>query len=287
MIPGGTPDARRAPDHETLWCASCQDRTVQTALSDALTACGRAPHDTVIVTGSGCAGQFPHNLSVYGIQGVHGRVLPTALGVKLANPDLTVIAVTSGPFGFSAESGFLPYLARQNVDLVSLYLEDPPPDVFATATPPEFTGSSPAVAAPVNPLRDLGADLSLGCGADVSFVARGYSGQPEELRRLFTTAIQHVGTAVVQVLAPCRFLRSPSELEAISARCAPLPVADPTDDLGTAIARVTSRSPFWLGRFRCQERPALDRQLASGSERLATDPDLTAVWRRIRNVNRT
>ena len=76
-----------------IWCPGCGDYGVLSALEFALAAHGRPPHEVVVVSGIGCSSRLPAYTSCYGFHGVHGRALPFATGVKLARPDLEVIAV--------------------------------------------------------------------------------------------------------------------------------------------------------------------------------------------------
>ena len=77
---------------QPIWCAGCGHYGVQGALAGALSKLGIAAHETMLLTGIGCSGSVQNNIETYGYHAMHGRVLPTAVGAAVANPDLTVIA---------------------------------------------------------------------------------------------------------------------------------------------------------------------------------------------------
>src|SRR3954471_5366752 len=83
------------------WCPGCGDFGVLSALYKAFAIKGLDPKDVVIVSGIGCSGRLPEFVNAYGLHGVHGRALPIAQGVKLANPELTVVVVGGDGDGFA------------------------------------------------------------------------------------------------------------------------------------------------------------------------------------------
>ena len=78
---------------DPVWCPGCGDYGVLSALQKALIELDIAPENIATVSGIGCSGRFSHFMNTYSLHGTHGRAVPTALGVKAANPDLTVFAV--------------------------------------------------------------------------------------------------------------------------------------------------------------------------------------------------
>src|SRR5438105_14334719 len=80
-------------DLKPIWCAGCGDFGVLSALYKAMSVCNYDPEQTVIVSGIGCSSRLPGFVTTYGFHGVHGRTLPIATGLKVAHPELNVIAV--------------------------------------------------------------------------------------------------------------------------------------------------------------------------------------------------
>src|SRR5438045_206140 len=100
-----------------IWCPGCGDFAVLSALYKALAALQLQPKDTVVVSGIGCSGRLPDFLKCYGFHGVHGRALPAATGVKVARPELTVIAAGGDGDGLAIGAGHFPHACRRNVDI--------------------------------------------------------------------------------------------------------------------------------------------------------------------------
>ena len=189
--------------YETAWCPGCGNFGILNSLKYALVACGLAPHQVLLVSGIGQAAKAPHYLKANVFNGLHGRSLPVAIGAKLANPELTVIA-ESGDGCMYGEGGnhFLAAL-RRNLDLTILAHDNRVYGLTKGQASPTseqgfVTKAQPhgAFAPPFNPVA-----VAVTMGA--SFVARGYAGMPEHLANLIAQAIQHRGTSLVDILQPC------------------------------------------------------------------------------------
>src|SRR3989304_3387151 len=81
------------------WCPGCGDFGILTAIQTALRKLQRLPHKVAVVSGIGCSGKPPHYMQTYAFHTLHGRVMPSVTGLKLANPSLTVIGVGGGGGG--------------------------------------------------------------------------------------------------------------------------------------------------------------------------------------------
>ena len=189
--------------YETAWCPGCGNFGILKSLKQALVACGLQPHQVLLVSGIGQAAKTPHYLKANVFNGLHGRSLPVAIGAKLANPELTVIA-ESGDGCMYGEGGnhFLAAL-RRNLDLTILAHDNRVYGLTKGQASPTseqgfVTKAQPhgAFAASFNPVA-----VAVTMGA--SFVARGYAGMPEHLAGLIAQAITHRGTALVDILQPC------------------------------------------------------------------------------------
>jgi 2-oxoglutarate ferredoxin oxidoreductase subunit beta len=102
------------------WCPGCGYFSMTEGVASALNQLGIASKDTVIVSGIGCASRFPFFMNAYGFHSLHGRTLPVATGIKMANDRLTVVVVGGDGDGFAIGGGHIPHAARRNVDITYL-----------------------------------------------------------------------------------------------------------------------------------------------------------------------
>ena len=190
-------------DEHPIWCPGCGDFGVLDSLYKSLSGLKVDPKDLVVVSGIGCSGRTPGFIRSYGFHSVHGRVLPVALGVKLANPSLHVIGVGGDGDGFAIGGGHIPHAARRNPDFTYIIVDNSTYGLtkgqYSPTSPTGFqAGSTPYgnIERPLNPLAML-----IAYGA--TFVGQGYSGKPRELAELITKAMEHKGFAFLNVLSPC------------------------------------------------------------------------------------
>jgi len=191
-------------DVKPVWCPGCGDFSVLAAVTRAFASMGLETHRTALISGIGCSSRIPAYTSTYGFHGVHGRALAAASGLKLARPDLTVVAFGGDGDGFSIGGNHFLHACRRNVDLTYVIMDN---QVYgmtkgqaSPTTEPDWCESKLTPAGPgVTPIQPV--PLSIACGAN--FVARGFSGDPNMIARLIVDAIRHPGFSVVQVLSPC------------------------------------------------------------------------------------
>lgn len=185
------------------WCPGCGDFGIWKALQGAFAKNGIGPDDGLIVYGIGCHGNMYDWMKMYGFAGLHGRALPVAQGVKLANHNLPVVVISGDGDCLGEGGNHFMHAAKRNPDVTVIIHDN---QVYGlttgqaspTAKPGFKTKSTPegATDAPVNPLA-----LSIVSGA--TFVARGFAGDMPGLSALMAEAINHKGFAVLDVLQPC------------------------------------------------------------------------------------
>ena len=185
------------------WCPGCGDFSVQAAIQRALGNLGRAPHEVVIVSGIGCSSRLPGYINAYGFHSIHGRSLPLAQGVKLANPALTVLACGGDGDGFAIGLGHTIHAMRRDLDITYIVMDNhvygltkgqvsPRSDRgFVTKTSPDGSAETPVSA------------LELALSAGAGFIAQGFSKELNELASLIEAGIRHVGFSFINVFSPC------------------------------------------------------------------------------------
>jgi 2-oxoglutarate ferredoxin oxidoreductase subunit beta len=239
-------------DLKPIWCPGCGDFGVLQAVCRALAAVGRPAHEIAFVSGIGCSSRIPGYTGAYGFNSVHGRALPIAQGIKLANPDLLVLVAGGDGDGFSIGGGHVPHAVRRNLDVTYLVMDNgiygltkgqlspTSPQGRRTITSPE--GS---LEAPVNPLLYV---LGYGCG----FVAQGTPADMAGLTALIESAIRYPGFAFVNVLSPCVTFGEPEEqLRAHKQRMEPVAALghDPADRIQAMVLAAQCDERLLTGLF--------------------------------------
>lgn len=237
------------------WCPGCGYYGINHAMMRALADLGVANHDTVVVSGIGCAGRFPFFVNGYGFHTVHGRAVPTGCGVKIANPELSVIVVGGDGDGLGIGGGHLPHAMRRNVDLTYILFDNGIYGLTKGQTSPttpvgQVTGTHPYG----NPDQPLDA-VRLALAYRASFVARGWAGHPDDLYDIFRAAFAHRGFSFVVCVTPCvTFDKTNITYDRMRDRWQPLPEGyDPTSERGAWDAALSDT--LYQGIFYREERP--------------------------------
>jgi len=255
-----------------VWCPGCGDYGVLNSLFNALAAIQINQDNLVVVSGIGCSSRFPGFVKAYGFHGAHGRALPVAVGVKVANPDLDVIAVGGDGDAFSIGGGHITHVARRNINITYIVMDN---EIYGltkgqtspTSHPGTITKASPygALEQPIEPIS-----LLLSYGA--TFVARGFSSNPKDVAQMIEKGIRHKGFSFIQVLSPCVTFNKPIGYDYFNARVAPLPSEHRTDDLYGAMRLAGDPEKFYLGIFREVDRPTYTDLMYEGGHRPRPEP---------------
>jgi 2-oxoglutarate ferredoxin oxidoreductase subunit beta len=191
-------------DIKPVWCPGCGHFAVLSAITRAMADLQLKRENTAIVSGIGCSSRIPAYTSVYGFHGIHGRALPIAQGLKLARPDLKVIATGGDGDGFSIGGNHFLHACRRNLDMTYIVMDNAvygmtkgqaSPTTAADWKESKLTPDGPGVP-PLQPL-----ELALAAGA--SHVVRAFSGKMPLLTKYIAEAIEHPGFSFIQVLSPC------------------------------------------------------------------------------------
>lgn len=185
------------------WCPGCGDYGIWAALKKALSKLDTPIENVVIVYGIGCSGNMASFLKVYGVHGLHGRAIPVAEGIKLANKKLKVIVVGGDGDLLGEGVAHLVAASRSNPDITVILHNN---QIYGLTTgqssPTSLKGSKSKtypMGTPDEPLNPVQLSLTLGA----SQVMRGFAGDIEHLTTLISDAINHEGFSLVEVLQPC------------------------------------------------------------------------------------
>lgn len=196
-------DLRDYEGRTPAWCPGCGNFGILRAFKQAVAELGLEPWQFSIVSGIGQSGKFPHYTRCNTFNGLHGRTLPVATGMKLVNKEMPVIAIAGDGDCYGEGGNHLIHAIRRNID-VTLFVHNN--HVYGLtkgqASPTSMEGMKTKVqphgviSEPMNP-------LALAVALDCSFVARSYAGDAEHLAAMMKAAITHKGFALLDILQPC------------------------------------------------------------------------------------
>ena len=239
---------------QNTWCTGCGNFTIQHTLKNILSGMekeGRSLDDVVLVTGIGCHAKIADYLSINSFYTLHGRTIPVATGLKLANPDLTVICCCGDGDCYAEGLDHLIFAAKRNIDITVLVHDNRVYGLttgqYTPTSPPGYKGKSTPSGTEERPLNPL--DLMLASGA--TYIARGYTRQMQELEDLIRGGIHHQGFSFVDILQICATFFPVTEY--YTSRVFSLEGHDP-HDRAAAVVRVrewdyASDGPIPLGLF--------------------------------------
>jgi 2-oxoglutarate ferredoxin oxidoreductase subunit beta len=190
-------------DQEVRWCPGCGDYSILANVQRVLPELGVPRENTVFVSGIGCSSRFPYYVNTYGFHTIHGRAPAIAMGVKAANPELSVWVVTGDGDGLSIGGNHLMHCLRRNLDVNVLLFNNriyglTKGQYSPTSELGKVTKSTPhgSVDQPLDP-------ASFALGVNASFVARSIDVEANHLCDVLRRAAEHSGTSFVEIFQNC------------------------------------------------------------------------------------
>lgn len=185
------------------WCPGCGDFAIVNSLKGALADLDLEPHNTVVVSGIGCSSKLPHYIDTYGFESIHGRGLPVASAIKLANTGLNVIAVGGDGDGYGIGVQHFVHIMRRNYDLTYIVHNNQIYGLTTGQASPTSQEGMKTKTTPWGVIEEPFKPLVTAINGGATFVARGYAGDPAHLKELMKQAIGHRGFAFIDVFQPC------------------------------------------------------------------------------------
>ncbi|MEM4280887.1 MAG: 2-oxoacid:ferredoxin oxidoreductase subunit beta [Candidatus Caldarchaeum sp.] len=185
------------------WCPGCGDFGILSAIQMALADLQIPPHMVAVFSGIGCSGKTPHYINAFGIHTLHGRSLPFAIGAKLANPRLTVIAVGGDGDGLGIGAGHFVNAGRRNVDITYIIHDNGVYGLTKGQASPTLARGLKTKSLPKPNINDAVNPIAIAVVSGYTFIARGYAYDTKHLKELIKAGIQHRGSAFINVLQPC------------------------------------------------------------------------------------
>lgn len=251
-----------ATEAANTWCPGCGNFAILNAIKPVLAVLDEeglvAIETVVLVSGIGCHAKIADYVNANSFYTIHGRTIPVATGIKLANPDLNVICFAGDGDAYAEGLDHLIFAAKRNVDITTIIHDNRVYGLttgqYTPTSPSGFKGrSTPAglEVPPINPLEMVSASGG-------TFIARGYSHGIDLLKEIFRSAILHRGFSFVDVLQVCATFFN--LYDHYNQRVYPLEGHDPTDRVKAEEKMrewdYDSDSPIPLGVFYKKEAPS-------------------------------
>jgi 2-oxoglutarate ferredoxin oxidoreductase subunit beta len=234
---------------DIAWCPGCGNFGIMNALKEVLFELNIEPEDLVMVSGIGQAAKIPHYLKANFFNGLHGRALPPATGIKASNPGLTVIAESGDGDMYGEGGNHFIHTIRRNPDITNIVHNNmvygltkgqaSPTSQIGFKTPIQVHGVFPE---PFNP-------VAVAISLDASFVARAFIGDRTQTRDILTKAISNKGYALVDIFQPCPSFNKVNTYQWFKENTYYLEESYDTSDRNEAFKRATEKEKLPLGIF--------------------------------------
>lgn len=185
------------------WCPGCGDFSVQAAIQRAAANVGLEPENFAIVSGIGCSGRISGYVNAYGYHGVHGRSLPIAQGLKMANRELTVLAAGGDGDGFAIGLGHTIHAIRRNIDITYIVMDNQIYGLTKGQTSPRSSEGFKTKSTPQGSIESALSPLEMALSAGATFVAQSFSSNLKQLTALIEAGMKHKGFSLINVFSPC------------------------------------------------------------------------------------
>jgi 2-oxoglutarate ferredoxin oxidoreductase subunit beta len=258
-------------DLKPVWCPGCGDFGVLNSLYRAMAELRMDPHDTVVVSGIGCSSRLPGYVEAYGFNSLHGRALPIATGIKMANPHLNVVVVGGDGDGIAIGGNHFLHTARRNADMTYIMMDN------------QIYGLTKGQAAPTTPLGDKTKSTTYGnpeaavdpCALAISFgatwVGRGFSGDIKGTAELMKAAMQHRGFAFLDIISPCVTWRGDDQHKELRAKVRAVPTDHDRTSMNAALSFTNEGGPITTGvLFEVMHPTLIDEILEIRDKAIAT-----------------
>ncbi len=207
------PEAATAPRKFTLqayktdvhvdWCPGCGDFGILSSIQQAFFQMQLPPHRVALISGIGCSGKTPHYVDTYGLHTLHGRALPVATGAKLANHQLTVVALGGDGDGYGIGAGYFLNSGRRNLDITYIVYNNGVYGLTKGQASPTLPKGLKTKSMPEASIQEGINPVAVALGAGYTWIGRGYALDVKQLVSLITQGITHKGTSFLDVYQTC------------------------------------------------------------------------------------
>jgi 2-oxoglutarate ferredoxin oxidoreductase subunit beta len=185
------------------WCPGCGDYGILNSVQQAFARLGLEPHKVAVVGGIGCSGKAPYYFPVYGVHTLHGRLLPFAQGIKLANPEMTVVGVGGDGDGLGIGAGHFVNAGRRNLDMTYILFNNGVYGLTKGQAAPTLALGLQTKSLPEPNIQGQLNSLMMAMSVGFTWIGRGYSYNVKKVTDLIVQAIEHPGMSFLDILQPC------------------------------------------------------------------------------------
>ena len=238
------------------WCPGCGNFGILTALQRALAELDIDPSRLALVSGIGCSGRICYYIRGSNLHVLHGRAIPAATGIKLANPDLVVIAEGGDGDMLGIGVGHFVSVGRRNLDITVIVHDNAVYGLTKGQAGPTLPSWWQTKALPGPNLHDNVNPLLLALASGYTFIARAYAYHVNQTKDLIKKAIEHKGTSLIQILQPCPTYNNIMTKQWYEERIYYLdedpdwdPVVSSPEELQTKLPRIMAKMMEWGDRI--------------------------------------
>uniref|UniRef100_A0A7J2TKD4 2-oxoacid:ferredoxin oxidoreductase subunit beta n=1 Tax=Archaeoglobus fulgidus TaxID=2234 RepID=A0A7J2TKD4_ARCFL len=252
----------KGPEYRTeawvQWCPGCGNYGILTALREAISELEIEPKKLVIVSGIGCSSRIVYYIRGSNVHTIHGRAIPVASGIKLANPELTVIVAAGDGDILGIGAGHFVALGRRNIDVKVLIHDNAVYGLTKGQAGPTLpSGIKLRAMKYANPQEALN-PLLLAFACNYTFIARGYAYHVKKLKEILLEALKHRGSAVVDILQPCVTYNDLMTKEWFESKIYYL---EPNLDKEAVLHKMMEKERIPLGIFFKEEKETFDKRM--------------------------
>jgi len=261
-------------DRETAWCPGCGNFPLRTALAESLSELDLKPEEVTMFTGIGQAAKMPHYIKVNGFNGLHGRSIPPAIAMRVANPKMTVIVESGDGCTYGEGGNHILHNIRRNLDIIHLVHDNQiygltkgqasPTSMPELRTPVQTHGVN---AEPFNPIR-------FAVGMKASFVARSTVGDRDHLKEMIKEAKKHKGYALIDIFQPCVSFNKINTYQWYNKRVYKLEDHDPTDHAAAMKVADEFGDEIPIGIIYREEKPTFRERIPYLKDKALVDRDV-------------
>jgi len=189
--------------YKPTWCPGCGDWGIGMAIKTALVEMGMTPSSLMVSFGIGCSGNMNDFLNAYAIHGLHGRSIPTAIGMKLANHAMPVCAIAGDGDCYGEGGNHFLHACRGNHDVKVIIHDNRVYGLTTGQVAPTADKGYPSKSTPSGIIEVPIDPLSLAITQGATFVAQSFAGDLKHMSEMIKAAFNHKGFALVNILQPC------------------------------------------------------------------------------------